>query len=84
MRHPLWNEFDRVEKKVFRLTNPLVKRDLTKMLKNVDLNITQADKEAVECRRLNRVTRKLTEATQRAEEYLQKINKYLSMYLLME
>lgn len=82
-RHPLWSEIDRVERRILKLSNPVIKRDLDKMLKNIFLEMASISKESVECRRLNRVTTRYITLNENVEEHLKKIDKYLSMYSLL-
>lgn len=83
-RHPLWEQIDPIEKRILKISNPVVKQDLLKLLRTVFTEMSNLSKESVECRRLDCVTTKYTAITKNAEEYIKKIDKYLSMYSLME
>lgn len=77
-----------IEKRIFQINSPTIKRDLNKMLHNVNSQVDELSREAVECRRINslqhtnRVTQKFTDLNKEIEENLYRLEKYITLYSL--
>jgi len=75
--------------RVFKLNDPQAKRDLYKMIVNVELMITDLSSEAVECRRLNSLQRtntataKFLSLSKEIDDCIYRLEKYLTMYSLL-
>ena len=72
-----------VEKQIAAIKNKQAYRDLRHMLDNVDRQITELSKEAVECRRMKKTTLKYQEINNRIAEMLDNLEKHITFAALL-
>lgn len=88
MQH-LRTQVSSIVERAFKLSDPQIKRDLYKMVLNVELMIDDLSREAVECRRLNSLQRtntataKFLSLSKEIDDCIYRIEKYLTMYSLL-
>lgn len=88
MQH-LRDQLARLHNKVFKLKDPQVKRDLHKIVINVEVMLNELSREAVECRRLNSLQRtntataKFLSLSKEIDDCIYRLEKYLTMYSLL-
>jgi len=73
----------RAEQNIGSLKDKRARLDLLKMIKNVDHELNELSKEAVECRRLKKETLKYKEIEQRATKMLEDIESYITFAALL-
>jgi len=71
------------ENKILKVKNKQVRRDLAKMLATIDSTYTEADRELVVCRRLQRPTIKFTELRQKISDLLDNLEQHITLALLL-
>lgn len=79
----LLNRLDQIERKIPQIRNKVARRDLMKMLRNVDVVINDISKESVVCRRLHRETIKYRELVQKASNQLTNLEQHLTFAALL-
>lgn len=89
MQH-LRDQILKLEKRAFKLKESQTKRDLYKMILNVESMIDDLSRETVECRRLNslqrtnRATPKYESLLKEIEDSIYRMEKYLTLYSLLD
>jgi hypothetical protein len=79
----LLTRLDQIERAIPTIKNKVARRDLLKMLKNIDTAINAVSKESVECRRLHRETGHYKELVKRAEELIINLEQHLTFAALL-
>ena len=79
----LLNRLDQIERAIPTIKNKVARRDLLKMLQNIDTAMNAVSRESVECRRLHRETRHYKELVNRAEELVANLEQHLTFAALL-
>lgn len=79
----LLERLDQIERKIPQIRNKVARRDLMKMLKNIDTAVNAVSKESVECRRLHRETRHYQELVKNAEKLIVNLEQHLTFAALL-
>jgi hypothetical protein len=79
----LFDRLDRAEKAIATVKNKQARRDLMKMLTTVDIAITSADMESVECRRLRKNTPKYDDLIKTVNELLTNLEQHITFVHLI-
>ena len=79
----LLDRLDQIERKIPQIRNKVARRDLMKMLKNIDAAINAASRESVECRRLHKETLHYRELVQQAEKMISNLEQHLTFAALL-
>jgi hypothetical protein len=79
----LLNRLDQIERKIPQIRNKVARRDLMKLLRNVDTVINDISKESVVCRRLHRETIQYRELIQKADNQLNNLEQHLTFAALL-
>lgn len=77
-------EIELIEKQAIRMSNFVVRRDLTKMIKNVNDQLTEISNESVKCRQLNKTSTRLSQLTKIAEDSVRRVQKYVTLAMLID
>ena len=73
----------RAEQNIGSLKDKRARLDLLKMIKNVDHELNNLNKESVECRRLKRETAKYQEIKKQATKMLEDVESYITFAVLL-
>lgn len=79
----LFERLDRAEKQIAVVKNKQARRDLMKMVTTIDIAITSADMESVECRRLKKETLKYRDLVTQATSLLDNLEKHITFAALL-
>jgi len=79
----LLNRLDRIERGIPQIKNKVARRDLLKMLRNIDVAVNAASRESVECRRLHRETGHYKELIKKAEDLIKNLEQHLTFAALL-
>lgn len=79
----LLDRLDKIERAIPQIKNKVARRDLMKMLKNIDIAINAVSKESVECRRLHRQTLHYKELVKNAEHLIANLEQHLTFAALL-
>jgi hypothetical protein len=79
----LLERLDQIERKIPQIRNKVARRDLMKMLRNIDIAVNAVSKESVECRRLHRETRYYKELVTQAEKLIINLEQHLTFAALL-
>ena len=79
----LLTRLDQIERKIPQIRNKVARRDLMKMLRNIDVVINNISKESVVCRRLRRETIQYRELVQKAKDQLTNLEQHLTFAALL-
>lgn len=79
----LLNRLDHIERAIPTIRNKVARRDLLKMLKNIDTAINAVSRESVECRRLHRETGHYKELIKKAEQLITNLEQHLTFAALL-
>jgi len=79
----LFERLDRAEKAIAQVKNKQAQRDLRKMVGAVDVAITAADMESVECRRMHRETSRYKELIQKVNDLLTDLEQHITFAHLL-
>lgn len=82
MEH-LLERLDRAERAIPTIKNKIARRDLMKMLRNIDTAINKVSQESVECRRLHRETLHYKELVKNAERLITNLEQHLTFAALL-
>lgn len=80
----LTEKYETISTRVNRMTNFVVKRDLTKFLNNIESHFDEISKEAVVCRQLNRHTNRFITLHKDVEELIHRVEKYITIASLID
>jgi hypothetical protein len=79
----LFERLDRSEKQIALVKNKQARRDLMKMITTIDIALTSADMESVECRRLHRNTPKYNDLIKTANDLLTNLEQHITFAHLL-
>lgn len=79
----LFDRIDQIERAIPTIKNKVARRDLMKMLKNIDTAVNAVSRESVECRRLHRETGHYKELVKRAEQLVANLEQHLTFAALL-
>ena len=79
----LLNRIDQIERAIPTIKNKMARRDLLKMLRNIDVAINAVSRESVECRRLHRETLHYQELVRNAEKLIANLEQHLTFAALL-
>ena len=79
----LLERLDQIERKIPQIRNKVARRDLMKMLKNIDVAINAVSRESVECRRLHRGTLHYQELVQQVKALIVNLEQHLTFAALL-
>jgi hypothetical protein len=79
----LLDRLNNVERAIPTIKNKIARRDLLKMLKNIDTAINAVSRESVECRRLHRETLHYQELVKNAEKLITNLEQHLTFAALL-
>jgi hypothetical protein len=79
----LLNRLDKIERTIPQIKNKVARRDLLKMLKNIDVAVNAVSRESVECRRLHRETLRHKELLKQAEKLIVNLEQHLTFAALL-
>jgi hypothetical protein len=79
----LFERLDCLEKQIAAVKNKQARRDLMKMVTTIDIAITSADMESVECRRLHKNTPKYNDLVKTANDLLTNLEQHITFAHLL-
>ena len=79
----LLERLDQIERKIPQIRNKVARRDLMKMLKNIDAAINEISRESVECRRLHKETLRYKELVKNANDLIANLEQHLTFAALL-
>jgi len=79
----LLDRLDKIERAIPTIKNKVARRDLLKMLRNIDTAINAVSRESVECRRLHRETGHYKELVRNAEKLIANLEQHLTFAALL-
>jgi hypothetical protein len=79
----LLTRLDQIERAIPQIKNKVARRDLMKMLKNIDVAINAVSRESVECRRLHRETGYYQDLIKKADELINNLEQHLTFAALL-
>jgi hypothetical protein len=79
----LLDRLDRIERAIPTIKNKVARRDLLKMLKNIDVAVNAVSRESVECRRLHRETLHYKELVKKADNLITNLEQHLTFAALL-
>ncbi len=79
----LLTRLDKIERAIPTIKNKVARRDLMKMLRNIDTAINNVSKESVECRRLHKETGHYRELIQKASDLITNLEQHLTFAALL-
>jgi len=79
----LLERLDQIERKIPQIRNKVARRDLMKMLKNIDVAVNAVSRESVECRRLHRETLHYQELVQQVKALIANLEQHLTFAALL-
>jgi uncharacterized protein YjgD (DUF1641 family) len=79
----LLNRLDQIERAIPKIKNKVARKDLMKMLRNIDVALNAVSRESVECRRLHRETGHYRELVKRAQDLITNLEQHLTFAALL-
>jgi hypothetical protein len=79
----LLDRIAQIEQAIPMIKNKVARRDLIKMLKNIDTSINAVSRESVECRRLHRETLHYKELCKKADQLITNLEQHLTFAALL-
>ena len=79
----LLERLDQIERGIPQIKNKVARRDLMKMLKNIDSAVNAVSQESVQCRRLHRETLRYQELVQQAQALVANLEQHLTFAALL-
>jgi hypothetical protein len=79
----LLDRLDQIERGIPQIRNKVARRDLMKMLKNIDIAVNAVSRESVECRRLHKETLHYQELVKDAEKLIANLEQHLTFAALL-
>jgi hypothetical protein len=79
----LLDRLGQIERQIPQIRNKMARRDLMKMLKNIDVAVNAASRESVECRRLHKETLHYRELIQQAQALITNLEQHLTFAALL-
>ena len=74
---------DKIERAIPTIKNKVARKDLMKMLHNIDTAVNNVSKESVECRRLHRETGHYKELVKKANDLMTNLEQHLTFAALL-
>jgi len=79
----LLHRIDKIERAIPTVKNKVARRDLMKMLKNIDTAINAVSRESVECRRLHKETGHYKQLVKKAQDLITNLEQHLTFAALL-
>ena len=79
----LLQQVDKIERAIPTIKNKVARKDLLKMLRNIDQAINAVSRESVECRRLHRETARYQELVNTAKKLIVNLDQHLTFAALL-
>lgn len=79
----LLDRLDQIERAIPTIKNKVARKDLLKMLKNIDTAINAVSRESVECRRLRKETLHYQELVKDAKKLIVNLEQHLTFAALL-
>jgi hypothetical protein len=79
----LLTRLDKIEQVIPTIKNKVARKDLMKMLRNIDVAINNVSRESVECRRLHRETGQYKELIKKANDLITNLEQHLTFAALL-
>ena len=79
----LLDRLGQIERQIPQIRNKVARRDLMKMLKNIDVAVNAASRESVECRRLHRQTLHYQELIKKTDQLITNLEQHLTFAALL-
>lgn len=79
----LLDRLDKIERAIPLIKNKVARRDLMKMLRNIDVAINAVSRESVECRRLHKETGHYKELINKADQLITNLEQHLTFAALL-
>jgi hypothetical protein len=79
----LYTRLDKIERAIPTIKNKVARKDLMKMLRNIDVALNAVSRESVECRRLHRETGHYKELVKKAEDLITNLEQHLTFAALL-
>lgn len=79
----LMQRLDQIERAIPQIRNKIARRDLMKMLRNIDTALNAVSRESVECRRLHRETGHYRELLKQADQLITNLEQHLTFAALL-
>jgi hypothetical protein len=79
----LLTRLDQIERAIPQIKNKVARRDLLKMLRNIDVAVNAVSRESVECRRLNKETGYYKDLVKKADQLITNLEQHLTFAALL-
>ena len=79
----LLDRLGQIERQIPQIRNKVARRDLLKMLKNIDVAVNAVSRESVECRRLHKETLHYQELVRQATAQITNLEQHLTFAALL-
>jgi len=79
----LLDRLGQIERQIPQIRNKVARRDLLKMLKNIDVAVNDVSRESVECRRLHRQTLHYQELIKKTDQLITNLEQHLTFAALL-
>jgi hypothetical protein len=79
----LMDRLDKIERAIPQIKNKVARRDLMKMLRNIDVAVNAVSRESVECRRLHKETGYYRDLVKKAEDLIKNLEQHLTFAALL-
>ena len=79
----LLQRLNQIERAIPQIRNKTARRDLLKMLRNIDVALNAVSRESVECRRLHKQTLHYQELVKRAQDLITNLEQHLTFAALL-
>jgi hypothetical protein len=79
----LLDRLGQIERAIPTLKNKVARRDLLKMLKNIDVAVNAVSRESVECRRLHKETGQYRDLVKKADQLITNLEQHLTFAALL-
>ena len=79
----LLDRLGQIERQIPQIRNKVARRDLMKMLRNIDLAVNAVSRESVECRRLHRQTLHYQELIKKTDQLITNLEQHLTFAALL-
>ena len=77
------DRLDKIERAIPQIKNKVARRDLLKMLRNIDTAVNAVSRESVECRRLHKETGYYKDLVKKAEDLIKNLEQHLTFAALL-
>jgi hypothetical protein len=79
----LLDRLGQIERQIPQIRNKVARRDLMKMLRNIDVAVNAVSRESVECRRLHRQTLHYQELIKKTDQLITNLEQHLTFAALL-